>query len=85
MHALQVLPLLIALAGRWANARLAFALSGGYLGLTLLVIWQAMRAQPFVRPDGLTLIVAAAIAVATALGVVWARQQNNAEKELVPA
>lgn len=85
MHALQFLPLLIALAGRWANARLAFALSGGYLGLTLLVIWQALRAQPFVKPDGLTLIVAAAIAVATALGVVWARQQDNAEKELVPA
>jgi hypothetical protein len=86
MHALQVLPLLITLAGRWANARLAIVLSGGYLGVTLLAIWQAMRAQPFVKPDALTLLVAAAIAVATALGVVWARQpRKTIDKELVPA
>lgn len=86
MHALQFLPLLIALAGRWANARLAFALGGGYLGLTLLVIWQALRGQALLRPDALTLITLSALVVATALGVVWAQQpQKNIEKELVPA
>lgn len=86
MHALQFLPLLITLAGRWANTRLAWTISGGYLGLTLLVIWQAMRAQPLIKPDALTLTVAAVIAVGTALGVVWARQvPQNTEKELVPA
>ncbi|KOV79040.1 hypothetical protein ADL03_38735 [Nocardia sp. NRRL S-836] len=86
MHALQVLPLLIALAGRWANARLAWALSGGYLGVTLLVIWQALRGQPIVEPDALTLTAAAVIVVATALGVAWALQpQKTIEKELVPA
>ncbi|MGI5501571.1 hypothetical protein [Lentzea sp. CA-135723] len=82
MHALQVLPLLIALAGRWANARLAWVISGGYLGITLLTIWQALRGQPLVKPDALTLGVAAAIVVATALGVVWARQTpKNTKKE----
>ncbi|HEX8864917.1 MAG TPA: hypothetical protein VF821_04615 [Lentzea sp.] len=87
MHALQILPLLIFFAGRWANARLAWVLSGGYLGLTLLVIWQAMRAQPLIKPDALTLITAAAIVAATALGVVWARQSHdkNNNKELVTA
>jgi hypothetical protein len=86
MHAVQVLPLLIVLAGRWANARLAWVVSGGYLGITLLVTWQALRGQPLIKPDALTLIVAAAIVVATALGVAWARQpQKNIEKELVPA
>ncbi|MET8759029.1 hypothetical protein [Lentzea sp. NPDC004782] len=86
MHAVQVLPLLIFFAGRWANARLAWVLSGGYLGLTVLVIWQALRGQPLVKPDAVTLIAAAVIVAATALGVVWARQpQNTVDKELVTA
>jgi hypothetical protein len=82
MHAVQVLPLLIFFAGRWANARLAWVLSGGYLGITLLVTWQALRGQALIKPDALTLTVAAAIAVTTGLGVVWARQiKNDAKKE----
>ncbi|MGW4213324.1 hypothetical protein ACWEIJ_35435 [Lentzea sp. NPDC004789] len=86
MHAVQILPLLIFFAGRWANARLAWALSGGYLGLTVLVTWQALRGQPLIKPDALTLITAAVIVAATALGVAWARQpQQNTDKELVTA
>lgn len=86
MHAVQILPLLIFFAGRWANARLAWVLSGGYLGLTLLVTWQALRGQALIKPDALTLITFAAIVAATALGVAWARQpQRNADKELVNA
>jgi hypothetical protein len=86
MHALQIVPLLMVLAGRWANARLAWVISGGYLGMTLLVIWQALRGQPLIKPDALTLIAAAVLVAATALGVVWARQpRKNIEKELVPA
>jgi hypothetical protein len=86
MHAVQILPLLIAFAGRWANARLAWVLSGGYLGMTLLVIWQALRGQALIKPDALTLVALAVIVAATALGVVWARQpQRNTDKELVTA
>jgi hypothetical protein len=86
MHAVQILPLLIVFAGRWANARLAWVLSGGYLGMTLLVVWQALRGQALIKPDALTLVALAVIVAATALGVVWARQpQRNADKELVTA
>ena len=39
----------------------------GYLGLTALVTWQALRAQPLLAPDALTLAVGGALAVAVAL------------------
>ncbi|GLY54606.1 hypothetical protein [Lentzea sp. NBRC 102530] len=82
MHALQVLPLLIALLGRRANARIAWVLSGSFLGIFLLVTWQALRGQSLVQPDGTTLLALAGIVAATALGLVWARET---QKELVPA
>jgi hypothetical protein len=82
MHALQVLPLLIALLGHRANAKLAWVLSGSFLGIFLLVTWQALRGQSLVQPDGTTLLALAGIIVATALGVVWARAPK---KELVDA
>ena len=34
--------------------------------------WQALRGQPLLKPDGLTLAVGAAILAAGALGTVWA-------------
>ncbi|SER31115.1 hypothetical protein SAMN05216188_11030 [Lentzea xinjiangensis] len=82
MHALQVLPVLIALLGRRANTRLAWVLSGSFLGIFLLVTWQALRGQSLVQPDSTTLLALTGIVVATALGLVWAREPK---KELVPA
>ncbi|MDX8149644.1 hypothetical protein SK854_46505 [Lentzea sp. BCCO 10_0061] len=82
MHALQVLPLLIALLGTRANTKLAWVLSGSFLGIFLLVTWQALRGQSLIQPDGTTLLALAGIIVATALGVVWARAPK---KELVDA
>ncbi|SMD24779.1 hypothetical protein SAMN05660733_07860 [Lentzea albidocapillata] len=82
MHALQVLPVLIALLGNRASAKLAWVLSGSFLGIFLLVTWQALRGQPLFQPDGTTLLALAGIIVATALGVVWARAPK---KELVDA
>ncbi|SDM67539.1 hypothetical protein SAMN04488074_12527 [Lentzea albidocapillata subsp. violacea] len=82
MHALQVLPVLVALLGHRANAKLAWVLSGSFLGIFLLVTWQALRGQPLFQPDGTTLLALAGIIVATALGVVWARAPK---KELVDA
>ncbi|OLR91117.1 hypothetical protein BJP25_27950 [Actinokineospora bangkokensis] len=58
LHALQLLPLLAALTrglGERARARLVAAGGTGYLGLVLLATWQALRGQPLVRPDALTL------------------------------
>ncbi|GLY94412.1 hypothetical protein [Actinoplanes sp. NBRC 103695] len=62
LHALQALPLLA-----WALARFATRLSertkvrllvvagAGYAGLTGLLTWQALREQPLIHPDALTL------------------------------
>ena len=59
LHALQVLPLVGALLARRRlrerqRAGLVHVAGVGYLGLTLLVTWQALRAQPLLSPDALT-------------------------------
>ncbi|SFR28871.1 hypothetical protein SAMN04488564_115180 [Lentzea waywayandensis] len=82
MHALQVLPVLIALLGSRATTKLAWVASGSFLGIFLLVTWQALRGQSLVQPDSTTLLTLAGIVIATALGVVWAREPK---KELVDA
>ncbi len=63
LHAMQILPLLgWQVASRRASrlrSRDRVALVGiaglGYLGLVLLLTWQALRAQPLIAPDALTL------------------------------
>ena len=74
LHALQVLPLLDFLAASLGPAwlrpghRAALVLSAGiaYLGLVLLLTWQALRGQSIVAPDVLTLGALAALAAAAA-------------------
>ncbi|SES22043.1 hypothetical protein SAMN04488000_118182 [Lentzea albida] len=82
MHALQVLPVVIALLGARATTKIAWVTSASFLGIFLLVTWQALRGQSLVQPDGTTLLALAGIVVATALGLVWAREPK---KELVSA
>jgi hypothetical protein len=76
LHALQGLPLLaialIVLAPRLpvlrrvgVRARLIGVAGAAWTGLTLLLVWQALRGQSIIAPDGLTLGVAAALVVAT--------------------
>jgi hypothetical protein len=84
LHALQVLPLV------WAwlrqrpqlddrrRARLVGVAAVGYLGLTLLVTWQALRAQPLLRPDALTLAALAALVALTALAALWIARRPRA-------
>ena len=68
LHGLQVLPLLGLLLGAlgWLNARqrlgLVWTAGLGYLGLILLLTWQALRGQPLLAPDGLTLAALGALA-----------------------
>ncbi|WP_433728787.1 hypothetical protein ACQP2Y_15795 [Actinoplanes sp. CA-051413] len=76
LHALQVLPLLawamIRFAPRLperAKVRLLLLAGGGYAGITLLTTWQALREQPLIRPDGLTLTALAALAGSVLVGV----------------
>ncbi|SDG87138.1 hypothetical protein SAMN05216553_112199 [Lentzea fradiae] len=73
MHALQVLPVVIALLGHRATVKMAWVTSASFLGLFLLVTWQALRGQSLVQPDGTTLLALAVIVVATAAGATWAR------------
>lgn len=76
LHALQGLPLLalalILLAPRvpalrrvGVRARLVGVAGTAWTGLTLLLVWQALRGQSIIAPDGLTLGVAAALVAAT--------------------
>ncbi|AWS43981.1 hypothetical protein [Streptosporangium sp. 'caverna'] len=78
MHALQLLPLfallLVALSARFAvlrheevRLRLALIAGGAYGCLFLLLLWQALRGQPLIHPDGVTLTVLGVLAV-TAIG-----------------
>ncbi|WP_238547282.1 hypothetical protein [Actinoplanes friuliensis] len=62
LHALQVLPLLAwgltRFAGRLserARVRLLLLAGAGYAGITVLTTWQALREQPLIRPDVVTL------------------------------
>lgn len=79
MHALQLLPLLAlvltALAPRFTRLiddrvrlRLVALASGVYATVFVLLLWQALRGQPLIHPDGVTLGVAGLILVAAALG-----------------
>ncbi len=80
LHALQVLPLLAALVAQRglpeaARVRAVVSVAAGYLGLVLLLTWQALRAQPVLAPDGLTasafvlVVLGTGAGLATALGM----------------
>ncbi|GAA2563295.1 hypothetical protein [Pseudonocardia hydrocarbonoxydans] len=72
MHALQALPLLaaaLAATGRFTEAtrsRAVTVAAVAYGAVVLLVTWQALRGQPLLAPDALTLGTLAAIVVGTA-------------------
>ena len=78
LHALQVLPLFGWLLGRRRCAalsvrrRVALVWVGAltYLGLIGLLTWQAMRAQPLLAPDALTLQAGATLLVGIVLSMV---------------
>ncbi|PZG18356.1 hypothetical protein C1I95_13725 [Micromonospora craterilacus] len=86
LHALQVLPILAILLSRFlgdrldehTRARLLVVAGGAYGVLTILLTWQALRGQPLLRPDALTLGAAAAlvVATATAAGLVVTRRRR---------
>jgi hypothetical protein len=87
LHGLQVLPILGALLMRYAPAwlsgrdRLALVWSAGlgYLAFVILTTWQALRGQPLLSPDALTLAAFAAIVlgVAAVAGTAIARARRR--------
>jgi hypothetical protein len=86
MHALQLLPLLVmvltALAPRFTRLadervrlRLVLLASGAHAAVFVLLLWQALRGQALIHPDGVTLGVAGLILAAAVLGTygsLWA-------------
>ncbi|MFI7281413.1 hypothetical protein ACIBOV_14270 [Micromonospora chersina] len=93
LHALQALPLLAILLNRFlggrlderTRARLLLVAGAAYGAATLLLTWQALRGQPLLRPDALTVAVAVALVAATAAaaGAVLARGQRRADAVVV--
>ncbi len=80
LHAVQALPLLAWLLLRRRDlaegrqAALIWVAGGGYLGLTLLTLWQALRNQSIIAPDALTLgALGALIAIVFGAGALIAR------------
>jgi hypothetical protein len=76
LHALQVLPLLAGLLARFAptldvptRARMLRVVGLGYLGLIALLTVQALRGQPLLAPDGVTLGLLALLVIGTGLGL----------------
>lgn len=86
LHALQALPLLALLLGRRFDAltRVRLLAVGGaaYGLLTLLLTWQALRGQPLLRPDAVTLAAAGALAGATLLAARTVVRRRQPELEL---
>jgi len=96
LHGMQVLPLLAAglvlLAARFpllrqdaVRLRLVLVGAAGYGGLVALVTWQALRAQPLLRPDGWTLGVFGVLVVAVVLGAAIAVTRGRRRGTDVPA
>jgi hypothetical protein len=87
LHALQALPLLAFLLTRTAlgdraRARLMLVGGGAYGVLNVLLTWQALRGQPLVKPDALTLSAWAALAAAT--GIATALVLRTAKQRPAP-
>jgi hypothetical protein len=76
LHGLQVLPICVWLLTRRRvdesrRARLAVLAGGSYAALFLILIWQALRGQPIVSPDAVTLVALLVWAVLTVGLAVW--------------
>ncbi|MCV2491062.1 hypothetical protein OF117_17040 [Geodermatophilus sp. YIM 151500] len=92
LHSLQALPLLGFLVDRathWSDAqrRALVRIAGiGWLGLVLLVLWQAVRAEPLVRPGWVTLGTGALLVLALAAAAVPVlRSRGEPARTDVPA
>ncbi len=92
MHALQALPLLAMLltllARRWTRlrddtvrARIIIVGSLSYTAVLALLTWQALRGQPLIRPDGLTLTALSALLVASSVSVLWALRERTSYED----
>jgi hypothetical protein len=72
LHAMQVLPLLALALGRrrahTARVRMMFVATASYATLLAILLWQALRGQSLVQPDGATIAALMGWATLTGLG-----------------
>lgn len=86
LHALQILPL-VALVLGWRRveetrrARLMVVAGVSYAALFFILIWQALRGQPLISPDALTLTVLLFWAALTAGLAVWPFRPRTARPD----
>ena len=86
LHALQVLPV-IALLLWWRRiddarrARLMVVAGSSYATIFLILIWQALRGQALINPDGLTLSTLTVWAAVTAGLAVWPFRPRTARPD----
>jgi hypothetical protein len=85
LHAMQFLPLLaLALGSRRrtdaTRVRLTLVAAASYTALFVLLLWQALRGQPLVQPDGLT-IAALGIWLAGTVAAAWVAVPRRARAE----
>ncbi len=93
MHALQVIPFLALVIMRRRKLtekqqiNLVFIASAAYLAITLLLTWQALRAQPITQPDSLTISVFAGIitisGILSLLNLSQNKQALNSQRPLL--
>ena len=74
LHAMQLIPLIsVAVVGRgrreMRGVRLVTAISASYGTLFVLLLWQGLRGQSVIAPDGIMVAALAAWAVLTAVGI----------------
>lgn len=78
MHAVQLIPLFV-----WVFARrrvsAAFIASGSYIALVAILLWQALKGESIVAPDGTTLAVLAVWLAATAAAFLAASRRPAAD------
>ena len=88
LHAMQILPLLaLALRRRsdaHARVRVMFAATASYVALFAILLWQALRGQSLVQPDGVTIGALLAWAILSAIGVwVAARRRARTGRQVI--
>jgi hypothetical protein len=95
MHGLQVLPLLAillaVLAGHGVRldplrrARLVLVGGGAYVGLIVVLTWQALRGQALLRPDAATWAALGVLAAATVVGAATVLRTPDPTPDPTPA
>ena len=92
LHAVQAMPLVAAVLARWApqldlatRVAVVRVVGSAYLGLILLLTWQALRGQPLLGPDLLTVTGLGVVLAGTAVGLrAVARARRTPARSDVP-